>query len=140
MTSTHPAARGQVWFEVHDVLVGYLAAVDGGDFDHVAEVLARARVITPDGGETDGAGVRAMYERLQPVPAEDGRRRTKHHLSNLRVSEPGPDGAVVAEAYYFVLVASDGGPSVTKSGRYREVLRRHDTGWAIHEHRIINDF
>lgn len=128
------------WLGVNRALCDYLDAVDGADFERLAVLLERATVILPTGRITGGASIREVYQRVQPVPDEDGRRRTKHHLTNLVVSEPEEDGSVVADAYYLVLEATPDGPRVQKTGRFRDRLERQDGGWAIREHRVIPDF
>lgn len=127
------------WLEVHRLLAGYLDAVDGGDFEEVADLLAEAEVVSPAGTLSGRDAIRDAYARLQPVPHDDGRRRTKHHLTNLVVSDPAADGSVVAEAYYFVLEAGPDGPRVTRSGRFLERLERAHRGWVVREHRVIPD-
>lgn len=128
------------WLGVQQALCGYLDAVDGADFDRLAELLADSTVILPVGTVTGGSEISEAYRRVQPAPLEDGRRRTKHHLTNLTVAAPGPDGAVVADAYYLVLEATPDGPRVQKTGRFRDVLEPVDGRWVIREHRVVPDF
>lgn len=128
------------WLGVNQALCDYLDGVDSADFDRLEDLLEHATVVLPTGEITGGAAIRETYQRIQPVPDEDGRRRTKHHLTNLVVSEPEEDGSVVADAYYLVLEVAPDGPRVQKTGRFRDRLERQDNGWAIREHRIIPDF
>lgn len=147
MSVTGGRARGGVpgggtdtWVEVHHILSRYLVAVDSGDFDHVADVLAQATISSPGGTISGWQEIRQFYEEHQPVPHPDGRRRTKHYLTNLTVTAPDTLGEVLAEAYYFVLEAGPDGPRVIKSGRFREQLTRTSAGWSIREHQILPDF
>ncbi|QDO89344.1 hypothetical protein FNH13_14230 [Ornithinimicrobium ciconiae] len=135
-----PGGDSTTWQAVHRALCDYLDAVDGGDFDRLAELMEHATVILPSGRITGGPAIREVYERIQPVPDEDGRRRTKHHLTNLVVSEPGEDGSVVADAYYLVLESGPDGPRVQKTGRFRDWLTSQQDGWVIQEHRVLLDF
>lgn len=128
------------WVGAQEALCDYLDAVDSGDFDRLADLLEYATVILPTGTITGGAAIGAAYQRIQPVPDDEGRRRTKHHLTNLVVSEPQDDGSVVADAYYFVLEATPEGPRVQKTGRFRDRLEPADGRWVIREHRVLPDF
>lgn len=140
MTESRNGPAPSAWLGVNRALCDYLDAVDGADFDRLADLLEHATVILPTGRITGGAAIREAYQRVQPVPDEDGRRRTKHHLTNLVVAEPEEDGSVVADAYYFVLEATPDGPRVQKTGRFQDRLERQDDGWAVREHRVIPDF
>lgn len=142
--ATGPATEGAGsvtarWVAVQQLLARYLDAVDGADLDAVADLLAGATVRTPAGELRGGSAIREAYARIQPAPLPDGRRRTKHHLTNLVVSEPDEDGVVVAEASYLVLVPGDDGPRVQKSGRFRDLVRWDGTSWTIREHVVIPD-
>jgi len=134
------ASPSATWVEVHALLAAYLTAVDAGDFDRVADLLGEAVVVSPAGTVSGRTAIRRAYAQIQPVPHEDGRRRTKHHLTNLLVSGEQEDGTLVAEAYYFVLEAGVDGPRLLRSGRFREVLQRRDGRWSIREHRVLADF
>lgn len=139
MTAPAGADAAARWCEVNALLTAYLAAVDGADLDRVAELLGRATVRMPAGVLEGGAAVREAYSRVQPEPHPDGRRRTKHHLTNLVVSEPEADGSVVADAYYLVLEEGPDGPRVAKSGRFRDRFEQVSGRWAIREHHVIAD-
>lgn len=132
--------QASTWLGAHRALCDYLDAVDGADLDRLAALLENATVILPVGTITGGAAIREAYQRIQPTPDEDGRRRTKHHLTNLTVDEPGEDGSVIADAYYLVLEATADGPRVQKTGRFRDRLEHTDGRWVIREHRVLPDF
>lgn len=128
---------------IAQLIAEYMDAVDAGDFDAVARLLAEATVTTPGGDTvTDPVRIRAMYAAIQPVPHPDGRRKTKHHLANLRVIEVG-DGNYIADAYYFILAEpadADSATTIKTSGRYRQRIERDGARWVIREHQIIRDF
>lgn len=139
--STHSdGPTGETWRGVHAALCDYLDAVDSADFARLEDLLEQATVILPTGTITGGAAIREAYQRIQPAPDKEGRRQTKHHLTNLVVSGPQKDGAVLADAYYFVLEPAPDGPRVQKTGRFHDRLERADQGWRIREHRVIPDF
>jgi hypothetical protein len=81
-----------------------------------------------------------MYATRQAPPLEDGRRVTKHHVTNLIVEGPDADGVYEATVYYFRLQPGDAGPYVAASGRLREVVRRAGERWQVLGHSIVSDF
>jgi hypothetical protein len=117
--------------------------VDSADFDRLDAILGRAQVVLLTGEELVGAErIRALYESVYtPVRPLDGtdHRRIKHHIVNLRVGSPNADGVYPAEAYYFVYVAGDHGPTLKSSGRYRERVRWDGSRWTILRHEILPD-
>ena len=94
--------RADTWVGAHEAICAYLDAVDGADLDRLVDLLEHATVVLPSGRITGGRAVREAYGPLLSRPGADGRRRTKHHLTNVVVSGPDEDGLLTAEAYYFV--------------------------------------
>lgn len=118
----------------------YFDACDRCDIDAVMAIMEGATVGVGASALTDPAVIREMYASRQPAPLEDGRRVTKHHVTNLIVEGPDDDGLVTASVYYFRLQPAEGGPVVATSGRLREVVRRDGDRWAVLTHAIITDF
>lgn len=118
----------------------YFDACDRCDIDAVMEIMAGATVGAGEGAMSDPAAIRAMYESRQPAPSPDGRRATKHHVTNLQVEGPDPDGAYSATVYYFRLQPSDAGPVVAASGRLQEVVRPAGDRFDVLRHSIVSDF
>jgi ketosteroid isomerase-like protein len=130
-----------------DVYVGllqhfarYFDACDRCDIDEVMTIMAGAAVGVGDSALSDPAVIREMYASRQEPPLPDGRRVTKHHITNLLVEGPDPDGVYEATVYYFRLQPSDAGPVVAASGRLREVVRRDGDRWRVLGHSIVSDF
>jgi ketosteroid isomerase-like protein len=121
-------------------LARYFDACDRADIDAVMRILAGATLALGDVETADPVVVRRAYESRQPAPAADGRRSTKHHVTNL-VVEPGAEaGEVVASAYYFRLEPGPDGARVAASGRIRQVLLRDHDAWRVRRHTVISDF
>lgn len=132
--------RADTWVGAHEAICAYLDAVDGADLDRLVDLLEHATVVLPSGRITGGRAVREAYGPLLSRPGADGRRRTKHHLTNVVVSGPDEDGLLTAEAYYFVLEAGEDGPRLGKSGRFGDLLEPEERGgWRIREHHVIPD-
>lgn len=118
----------------------YFDACDRCDIDAVMAMMAGASVIAGDTELSDPAAIRQMYEVRQPKPLADGRRVTKHHVTNLIVDGPDETGAFTASAYYFRLEPHSGGPRVATSGRLSQKVVPNGDKWRVRRHRIINDF
>ncbi len=118
----------------------YFDAVDRRDLDAVLDVLAGATVEAGPLVSDDPAEIRAMYAARQPAPEADGRRRTKHHVTNLLVDEPDAAGVREATVYYFRLEPSDAGPRIAASGRLRQQVVDDGGRWRVVRHSIVSDF
>lgn len=130
--------------EVHTSLLVHFAryfdACDRCDIDEVMRIMAGATVSAGSTTLSDPEVIREMYASRQPAPLPDGRRQTKHHVSNLLVEGPDGEGVYQVDAYYFRLQPGDQGPYVATSGRLRQVVRRDADGWQVLEHAIVTDF
>jgi hypothetical protein len=130
--------------DVHSSLLEHFAryfdACDRCDIDAVMQILAGATVTVGATELSDPATIRDMYVARQPKPLEDGRRVTKHHVTNLLVEGPDNTGAFAASAYYLRLQAGPQGPYVAASGRLHQTVIPVATGWRVHHHHIISDF
>ncbi len=117
----------------------YFDACDRCDIDAVMQIMHGATVGVGETALSDPAVIREMYASRQAAPMADGRRVTKHHVTNLLV-EPLADGLLSATVYYFRLQPSDAGPVVAASGRLNEVVRREGERWQVISHSIVSDF
>lgn len=121
-------------------LARYFDACDRADIDAIMTILTGATLRVGTLETADPVAIRHAYESRQPAPTPDGRRRTKHHVTNL-VVEPGETPAqVAASAYYFRLEPSESGPVVAVSGRIEQVLVRDADRWQVRRHTIVSDF
>lgn len=137
MTAAH---RAQVHASVEEHLARYFDACDRCDLDEVMTILAGATLTAGGTSTSDAATIRALYEARQPAPTADGRRRTKHHATNLVLAGPGPDGGWRASVYYVRLEPGDGGPVLAASGRLEEDLLPDGDRWRVVRHTIVSDF
>lgn len=143
MSTTPTGAHGEgasaeTYVSVLAHLARYYDACDRADFDAVMQILEGATLVV-GGLETDDPSViRQAYVSRQPAPHSDGRRRTKHHMSNVVVTA---DVELVrATAYYLRLAAGDdGGVVVTTSGRLVQDLVRDGERWRVLRHTIVTD-
>lgn len=117
---------------------GYFDACDRADFDEVMRILAGATVTVGPLSTSDPVQIRQAYEARQSPPLPTGLRTTKHHLTNLVVSDDA--GELHATGYYFRLEPGAQGPVVATSGRIEQVLSRADGWWQVRRHRVITDF
>jgi hypothetical protein len=133
-------SRAELHASVSEHFARYFDACDRADIDAVMGIMQGAVVSAGDVETSDATAVRAMYESRQPPPLADGRRVTKHHVTNILVDGPDDSGAYEASAYYFRLQADAGGPHVAASGRLHQVLIPDIAGWRVLRHSIISDF
>lgn len=118
----------------------YAELLDGGDFERLADLFARATLRT-DGFEGARQGrdeVLALYRSM--VVLYDGIPCTKHVTTNVTVEvEPGAPTAS-ARAYYSVLQARPELPlQVIIAGRYHDRFARVDGAWAFTDRLIFVD-
>lgn len=121
----------------------YFDACDRCDIDAVMEIMAGATIGVGDTALSDPDTIRAMYTSRQAAPLADGRRLTKHHVTNLLVETVDGDGdgpALSATVYYFRLQPGESGPQVAASGRLNEVVVRDGDRWRVIRHSIVSDF
>ncbi len=118
----------------------YFDACDRCDIDAVMQMMDGATIGVGESALSDPVVIREMYASRQEPPLEDGRRVTKHHVTNLLVDGPDADGVYEATVYYFRLQPGDSGPYVAASGRLREVIRRDGDRWQVLGHSIVSDF
>lgn len=124
---------------VSQLIAEYQDAVDCGDTERVVAVLADATVIVPTGKSIIGAdAIRGMYTGANR-PGEDGRRKTKHYLTNVRVHPADADGVHEVDSYYLMYVPGENGPTLRTSGRYQHRVVHRDGRWVILLHRILHD-
>ena len=117
----------------------YFDACDRCDIDAVVDIMAGATIGVGDTALSDPAAIREMYSSRQAAPLDDGRRLTKHHVTNLLV-EPLEGGELSATVYYFRLQPGESGPYVAASGRLNEVVVRDGDRWRVIRHSIVSDF
>ena len=118
----------------------YFDACDRCDIDAVMRIMDGATVGVGENALSDPTVIREMYASRQEPPLPDGRRVTKHHITNLVVDGPDPDVVYEAAVYYFRLQPGEHGPYVATSGRLRETVRRDGDRFAVLGHSIVTDF
>lgn len=121
-------------------LARYFDACDRADIDAIMTILSGATLSVGALETDDPVAIRHAYESRQPAPTPDGRRRTKHHVTNLVVEPAEGPAQVAASAYYFRLEPRESGPTVAASGRIEQVLMRDGHQWRVRRHTIVSDF
>lgn len=121
--------------QIRNLSYAYTAAVDDGEWDQVAELLAEA-VLRPVSGGMNGEpvrgreAVRRFYD--EQVVTYDGNPRTKHLVTN-HVIEIDADTAI-GRSYFTVLQAlPKEPPGIVVSGRYHDAFARDERGWRFTE-------
>lgn len=118
-----------------DWLARYADAVDTADLLALSRLCATVTVHAPTGAVATGSAVADIYAPIVVVPQRDGRRRTKHHITNVPV-QPGDDGTALVRAYYLLVKDVDGQPGIAASGRYETLVVQKEATWSVVEHRV----
>lgn len=131
-------AGESAWRTAQQWLSDYADAVDTADLTSLGRLCEGVAVHAPTGAQASGADVAVIYAPLVLAPDPDGRRRTKHHITNLSVRSDGADRAR-ARAYYLLVKQVNGQPTIAASGRYETLLASSGQGWQVTEHRVVRD-
>jgi 3-phenylpropionate/cinnamic acid dioxygenase small subunit len=128
---------------VTNLIARYAEAIDGGDFDAVAELFA-AGVVTTEGSDMKqegSAAVLGMYTAFTRRYEDDGTPHTKHLTTNLILDVDEESGTASARSYYCVLQAVPGKlalqPIIT--GRYHDTFVRDGAAWRFATRHIFTD-
>lgn len=125
---------------VAQLIAEYMDAVDSQDLDRLTELLSWAVLVAPTGEEiTDPARLREGYSKAHPGPNAEGRRLTKHNLTNLRVRRGSAPDTLEADAYYVIIDGSTGQAQVLRTGRYKIVAHNSDGQLHLHRLQVIHD-
>lgn len=120
---------------VAQLMAEYMDAFDSHDLDRLIGLLAHAVLVSPTGKEITGTEpLREHYGTVHPGPDAQGRRLTKHNLTNLRVRRGTAPDTLEADAYYIAVDGSTGEPRILQAGRYSIVA--HVSDGQMHFHRL----
>ncbi|MDI2125083.1 nuclear transport factor 2 family protein [Yinghuangia seranimata] len=115
---------------VPNLIALYAEAIDAGDFEAVADLLADC-TITTEGTDTQVTGrdaVLALYE-TWTRRYDDGTPRTKHVTTNLILDIDDYSGEASARSYFTVLQSTPDLPlQPIITGRYRDTFTRNPDG------------
>jgi len=124
------------------LLSAYADAIDAGDFDLLADILADAVLESADGGVV--ATGRDEVLRLYSATTrrhEDGTPRTAHLVSNVVVSGGAHNDQLLVSSRFCVMQATDKVPlQAVAVGRYADTLERSDGVWRFARRRMIPEF
>ena len=145
------ALRAEARDEISKLIYGYAEALDGGDLERVAQLLAHA-VVRSDGGEFHGADqVRAMYRRFTTFYDAAGTKcssdvpgatpRTRHVTTNLMVDLADDARSANARCYFTVFQAIAGTIELQPivRGAYRDAFECANGRWRFTERVMITD-
>lgn len=125
---------------VAQLIAEYMDCVDSHNFDRLEELFTGAVLVTPSGDEiTDTSGLRAGYSKAHPGPRDDGKRPTKHNLTNLRVRAGALPNHFAADAYYLIVDGSTGEAKILRTGRYKVEAELRDGEWLLRRLQVIHD-
>jgi 3-phenylpropionate/cinnamic acid dioxygenase small subunit len=122
------------------LVFGYAERLDAGDLDGMAELFAKADVVTqgPDGPAVI-SGKKAVFDAFDGSVRRfaDGTPATQHVTTNLIV-DPGQElGTATARSYFTVLQSTEKLPlQVILAGSYQDSFILDDDGWRFAERRI----
>lgn len=133
-----PEAVESAWRAAQQWLSDYADAVDTADLTSLGRLCEGVTVHAPTGAQASGADVAVIYAPLVLTPDPDGRRRTKHHVTNVSVRSDDA-GRARARAYYLLVKEVDGRPAIAASGRYETLLAPSEQGWRVTDHRVVRD-
>ncbi len=124
---------------IENIMFTYAERIDGGDFEALAELFSRARMIGPD-GSVQGEGqdeIRAIYDRSTQL-YEDGTPMTQHVTTNL-IFEFADDGrsADVRSRFTVMQQLPDFPLQCVITGYYEDKFAYDDEhGWHFTERRM----
>lgn len=126
---------------VPNLIALYAEAIDAGDFDRVADLLADA-TITTEGTDIEVVGrdaVFAMYDSWTRRYEDDGTPHTNHVTTNLVLDIDEAAGTASARSYFTVLQATPDLPLQTIiTGRYRDTFTRDaDGAWRFASRHMV---
>ena len=150
-----PGERAALGAEARDaiskLIYGYAEALDGGDLERVARILAHA-VVRTDAGAFRGEGeVREMYRRFTTFYDADGQKcspdvagatpRTRHVTTNLMIDLADDLRSASARCYFTVFQAVPGTIELQPivRGAYRDAFEQAGEQWRFSERVMITD-
>lgn len=120
--------------EINELMAHYCAALDTMDLSRLG------RLFTPDCTVAYGPDPRLQAcgnaELTRSLERMWRWSRTSHHLSNVCIEFEGADDAR-ASSYVLAWHERADGSTATIYGQYRDVLRRQDGVWRIHDRRML---
>ncbi len=113
---------------IEDLIADYCYTFDAADHDAFAELFSDDAVFGRAGSEVQGKG--AIRELIRKRWLEEATPR-RHMVSNIRLSEPEPDGTVRGKAMFLVTIATTGESRarILATGWYDDVYARTPEGW-----------
>ncbi len=126
---------------ISNLLAEYAERIDAGDFDGVADLLAKAEVgAEGEAGSIRGREAVAGLYRATTRRYGDGTPRTRHLTSNLWLAVDEEAGTAEARSSFTVLQATEGLPlQPIVVGRYLDRFERHEGRWRFAERRFRTD-
>ncbi len=127
--------------QIQNLVHRYAELIDGGDFDGLGALLARADVGSADSplSLSGHDAVVAMFtSTTRRYP--DGTPRTKHVTTNLIIEVDEEAGTATGRSYFTVLQQVPALPlQPVIAGRYRDAFVREDGVWRFAERRFLID-
>jgi uncharacterized protein (TIGR02246 family) len=113
---------------IYDLIADYCYTFDAADHDAFAELFTANAVFGRSGSEVQGKEAIRELSRKRWLEESTPRR---HMVSNIRLSEPGPDGAIHGKAMFIVTIATTGESRarILATGWYDDIYVNTPGGW-----------
>jgi 3-phenylpropionate/cinnamic acid dioxygenase small subunit len=135
---------------IEAILFGYAEAIDGGDLEHLVDLLADCRLQMPDGTLLEGGrAVSEHYQRLvkfyDAAEQEVAYRRlactprTQHVTTNVQYDFSSDLESVAVRCCFTVHQTLAGNMTLIAGGRYLDRFDSTTHGWRMVERRVLVD-
>ena len=126
--------------QIENLLHLYAERIDRGDFEGVADLLAYATIVGPQGdpGPSGRDDILAMYERTTRRYPDDGTPHTHHVTTNSIIEVDEEADTATARSYFTVFQALEGFPlQPIVAGRYQDRFERVAGQWRFCERMML---
>jgi len=128
--------------EIENLLYLYAEAIDAGDFERVADILAHAEMVgANDEGMMSGRDmILETYSTVTRRYEDDGTPHTKHVTSNAIIEVDEASDSATARSYFTVFQSLPDFPlQPIIAGRYHDGFERVDGRWRFCRRKIITE-
>ena len=121
--------------DIENLLYEYAERIDAGDFDGVAQLFTHGRILGMEDAPPEAVfegrdAVRRLYGMTTRIYDDTGTPKTKHTISNARITVDEPTGTAAARTNYVVTQATETLPlQIIITGHYGDTFHRIDGVW-----------
>jgi hypothetical protein len=128
--------------QIENLLYRYCELIDGGDYEGLGDLFARATQTSGAGVTVEGADETHAYfvKRTKRFP-DTGTPKTKHLTTNVIIEVDAAAGKATSRSYFTVFQAVTGSLVLQPiiAGRYEDRFERDDDGWYFVDRRKTVD-